>query len=443
MLKEYKLLIVLVMLVAGIICCLRSCQPAVPREEVAEEIHYTYRLNDSLRNSYSDHEAFLRMERSIRNWMARNNLRGASLSIMRDEQLIYSKGFGWADKEAERPTEAGDIFRIASASKLITAIGIMKLVDEGALSTDDLVFGPEGILNEYTEIKDKRATQITVRHLLNHTSGFSRRLGDPMFRSADVMRWTNKSSTLSANDLISWQLGMNLRDRPGGSTQYSNIGYLVLSQIIERRSGMSYEEYMQTRVLRPAGCYDMHIARNYYEERYPREVKYYGHDPGEVIASYDGSGEMRPREYGGNNITGLQGAGAWVCSSAELLRLVAAIDGKPRVPDILSPSSIKEMKELRRKGEFAYGWARSGGQTLTRTGTMSGTCAYVEYRPNGLSFALITNTSSYRGSAFTNRIGHTIRDAMSRVKEWPEGCDLFTTTPPQKPIEEQTEYKQQ
>lgn len=426
--KEYKLLIVLLMLTAGIFCCIRSVRPRTQVGE--EEIVYTYRLNDSIRNAHSDAKAYERMERYIRNWMARNNLRGASLSIMRDEQLIYSKGFGWADKELEIPVEAGDIFRIASASKLITAIGIMKLVDEGKLTTEDLVFGPEGILNEYTEFKDKRAQKITVRHLLNHTSGFSRRMGDPMFRSADLIRWTNKESTLTPYDLISWQLGLRLRDYPGGSAQYSNIGYLVLSEIIARRSGMSYEEYLQTHVLRPAGCYDMHIARNYYEERFPREVKYYGHDPGEVIPSYDGSGAMRPREYGGNNITGLQGAGAWVCSSAELMRLVASIDGHPRVPDILSAESIREMKELKRKGDFAYGWARSGGVTLTRTGTMSGTCAYIEYRPNGLSFVLISNTSSYRGSSFTNRIGHTVREAMSRVAEWPTDRDLFTSVPP-------------
>ena len=90
---------------------------------------------------------------------------------------------------------------------------------------------------------------------------------------------------------------------------------------------------------------------------------------------------------------------------------------------------VTEMKTIQRKGEFAYGWARTGGQTLTRTGTMSGTAAYVEYRPNGLSFVLITNTSSYRGASFTNRIGHTVREAMARVKAWPEEQDLFTSVP--------------
>lgn len=413
----------------GITLVVRSCQPQ-DGVLIADEPTSIYRLNDSLRNSLSDMKETERMERYIRNWMARNNLRGVSLAVMRDEKLIYAKGFGWADKEMEREAEAGDIYRIASASKLITAIGIMKLVDEGKLSTDQLVFGEKGILNEFTEFRDKQAAKITVEHLLNHTSGFSRRLGDPMFRSADVMRWTNKTSTLTADDLIRFQLSQRLRCAPGGSAQYSNIGYLVLSCIIERVSGMSYEQYLQTHVLRPAGCYDMHIARNYYEERYPGEVKYYGHDPGERIESYDGSGERRPREYGGNNITGLQGAGAWVCSAAELMRLVASIDGKPNVPDILTKRSIDQMRIPRQKGGFGYGWARAHGSVLTRTGTMSGTCSYIESRPNGLSFVLIANTSNYRGAKFTNRIGPTVRTALDRVKHWPEGRDLFTATHP-------------
>lgn len=431
--KRYKLFIVLAMLLVGLTLVVRSCRPREAAIAAEENPQIRYRLNDSVRNALSDDPATLRMERAIRSWMARNNIRGASLAVMRDERLLYCKGFGWADAEQQIAVEAGDLFRIASASKLITAIGIMKLCEEGRLSTDDLVFGPEGILGEelFPEMRDKRAAKITVRHLLNHTSGFSRRMGDPMFRSADVMQWTGRTERLTADEVIAFQLGLRLRCEPGESAQYSNVGYLVLSRVIEQVSGLPYEEYIQTHVLYPAGCYDMHLARNYYEERYPHEVKYYGHAPGERILSYDGSGALRPREYGGNDITGLQGAGAWVCSSAELLRLVASIDGGDRVPDVLSARSIAEMKQIRRKGDFGYGWARcqSGSGVLVRTGTMSGTCTYVEYRPDGLSFALITNTSHYRGASFTNSIGRTIRDALARVQEWPEDRDLFTAVP--------------
>ena len=191
---------------------------------ISEEQEQGYHLNDSLDNTLSDLPSMERMERYIERWMSRYGIKGASLAVMRDEQLIYCKGFGWADQEMERKADVGDIYRMASASKLITAVGIMKLVDEGRLTLDSKVFGPEGILSHFTEIKDKRAHNITVRHLLNHTSGFSRRMGDPMFRIADVMRWEELDTTPTADELITFQLGLRLRGAPGGSAQYSNVG---------------------------------------------------------------------------------------------------------------------------------------------------------------------------------------------------------------------------
>ena len=430
---RYKLLIVLLMLIAGLTLTIRSCQPAANRHILAEEEEIRYRLNDSIRNAFCDFKETERMERYLKNWMARYNIRGAQLAIMDNERLIYAKGFGWADQQDSVLLEAGDILRIASASKLITAIGVMKLCEEGKLTTESPVFGPQGILNDsiFLQYKDKRVPKITVHHLLNHTSGFSRRMGDPMFRSADLIRWTGSNRKLTEDEVIAFQLGLRLRDNPGGSAQYSNVGYLVLSRVIEEASGMTYEDYIRKHVLEPAGCYDMQIARNFHHEKHRRETTYYGHAPEDLIESYDGSGLMRPREYGGHNIEGLQGAGAWVCSAAELLRLVASIDGLPGVPDILSKESIQKMTTLNRKGDFPYGWARmqAKGGVLTRTGTMSGTSAYIKSRPGGVSYVLITNTSSYRGASFTNRIGQTIDNALTRVKEWPETVDLFNETP--------------
>ena len=426
--KRFLVLAIGVLLVGAAIFTHRIIT-AEPEPDIPEELQY--RLNDSLSNAMSDLPATEKMERYIANWMARYNIRGASLAIMKDEHLIYCKGFGWADEERNQPAEVGHIYRVASASKLITAVGIMKLCDEGLLRLDDKVFGAEGILKHFTEIKDKRAENITVRHLLNHTAGFSRRMGDPMFRIADIIKWEHLDTTPTADQLIAYQLRQRLRDRPGGSAHYSNMGYLVLSRVIEVASGKSYEQYLQEHVLWPAGCYDMHIARNYYEERYPMEVKYYGNDPNDRIESFDGSGEMRPRQYGGHNIRGLQGAGAWVSSAVEMLRLVASIDGKPEVPDILSPESVAEMRNITRKGDYALGWARyhESTQTLVRTGTMSGTCAYIEYKTSGISYAFLTNTSNYRGASFTNSLGRMIHTAISRVQEWPQDRDLFVEVP--------------
>lgn len=429
---RYKLFIVLAMFIVGLTLTIHSCQPRRHRAAHIEQEEPIYRLNDSICNAHSTHPETERMDRYIRNWMARYNIRGAQLALMEDEELIYAKGYGWADKEDSIALEAGDILRIASASKLITAIAIMKLCEEGKITTSQAVFGPEGILNDsiFRNYKDKRVPKITVRHFLNHTSGFSRRMGDPMFRSADLIRWTGSNRKLTEDEVIAFQLGLRLRDNPGGSAQYSNVGYLVLSRVIEKASGMTYEDYTRKHVLEPAGCYDMQLARNFKHEKHRREVTYYGHAPEDLIESYDGSGILRPREYGGHNIEGLQGAGAWVCSAAELLRLVASIDGKPGVPDILTQASIDEMTTLLRKGDFPYGWARMQGKSgLSRTGTMSGTSAYIKYRPNGISYVLITNTSNYRGATFTNRMGQVVENGLTRVKEWPKTVDLFTEVP--------------
>ncbi len=427
--KKYLSILLVAVLCGVIFTMFRRGGDAPLKPEIEDN---SYRLNDSLYNALSDLRSTEKMEQYIRNWMARNSIRGASLAVMKNEHLVYCKGFGWADEERNIPAEVGDIYRIASASKLITAVGIMKMCDEGLLTLNSKVFGPEGILNDpqFSDIKDKRAEQITVRQLLNHTAGFSRRLGDPMFRTTDIMRWEEMDHTPSADELIAFQLRQKLRDKPGGAPQYSNIGYLVLSRVIEKVSGVSYEEYIQRHVLWPAGCYDMHIARNYYDERFPHEVKYYGSDPNDEIESFDGSGKMKPRQYGGNNITGLQGAGAWVCSAVELLRLVASIDGKEGVPDILSPQSVSEMKRIARKGDYALGWARYNSKTgsLIRTGTMSGTCAYIENKGN-TAYVFLTNTSHYRGASFTNSIGRMVNTAMSKVSEWPADRDLFVSAP--------------
>lgn len=433
--KRQLALVIIVLLIGGVIYLDRILS-SDKVEIVAMEEDNSYRLNASLCNAISDLPTTESMEKYIKRWMARNNIRGASLAVMQDEHLIYCKGFGWADQEMEREAEVGDIYRIASASKLVTGVGIMKLCDQGKLRLDDKVFGEDGILKQFSDFKDKRVKDITVRQLLNHTAGFSRQRGDLMFRVTDVMEWEEMDTTPTADELIAFQLSLRLRCAPGGSAQYSNVGYLVLSRIIEQVSGMDYEEYLQTNVLWPAGCYDMHIAHNYYEQRYPGEVRYYGHDT-EGIESYDGSGMLRPREYGGNNIRGLQGAGAWVASSVELMRLVASIDGKPGVPDIISAESVAEMKNITRKGDYALGWARynEGSKSLVRTGTMSGTCAYIDHRDNGISYVFLTNTSHYRGASFTNSIGTMVRSAMTRVENWPTDRDMFVEVPAIEKIE--------
>ena len=91
------------------------------------------------------------------------------MAITRNDSLLYAKGYGWADEASGVEMQPSHIMRMASVSKLITAVGIMVLQDRDSLSIKDTVFGPSGILNDSlfnAVIKDKNHHKITIEHLL-------------------------------------------------------------------------------------------------------------------------------------------------------------------------------------------------------------------------------------------------------------------------------------
>ena len=356
-------------------------------------------LNVTLDNSASDLPELAGLDRKMNAYLRRWQIKGASLAITRNDSLVYAKGYGWADEEKKVEMGPGHILRMASVSKLITATGIMVLQDKGLLSIKDTVFGPSGILRDslFTSvIKDRNYDRITVEHLLRHQGGFYR---DPLFSSRDVMNQMRLDCPPCKEDFFRLVLSRRLRFAPGTWQKYSNFGYLLLSEIIEEVSGKPYEQFIREDVLAPAGCYDMHIAGNYYEDRRENEVRYYTHEgDGKFIEDYSGNGQMVERCYGGNNVPLLSGAGAWCGSPAEIARLVASIDGRPEVPDIISESSFKQMIEYFDKETFSLGWNDTTPEKgWSRTGTLSGTSALVKHFPDGECWILITNTSTYKG----------------------------------------------
>lgn len=357
------------------------------------------KLNEVLTNDSSEFEELKGLDKKVRAYMRKWELKGASLAITRNDSLLYAKGYGWADEEKGIEMEPSHIMRMASVSKLITAVGVMVLQDEGMLSIKDTVFGPRGILNDSlfnSVIKDKNHHKITVEHLLRHQGGFYR---DPLFSSRDVKHQLQLDNPPVKEDFYRLVLSRRLSFAPGTWQKYSNFGYLLLSEIIEKVSGIPYEEFIRTKVLAPAGCYDMHIGGNYYEDKLSNEVRYYTHNgDGKYIEDYSDNGQMVERCYGGNNIPLLSGAGAWCASPAEIARLVASIDGRPEVPDIISQEAFEQMIEYFDKDTFSLGWNDTTPEKgWSRTGTLSGTCALVRQFPDGECWIMITNTSTYRG----------------------------------------------
>ena len=375
-------------------------------------------LNDTLSNSRSDIPELTGMDRKVERYMSQWALKGASLAIMRNDSLLYAKGYGWADQEEDKRMEPSNILRMASVSKLITAVGIMVLQDRDSLSIKDTVFGPRGILNDSlfnSVIKDKNHHKITVEHLLRHQGGFYR---DPLFSSRDVKNQMGLDCPPTKEDFFKLVLSHRLRFMPGDWEKYSNFGYLLLSEIIEKVSGKPYEQFIREDVLFPAGCFDMHIGGSYYSDKRENEVRYYTHEgDGKFIEEYNDSGIMVERCYGGNNIPLLSGAGAWCGSPAEIARLVASIDGRPEVKDIISPEAVAQMTEYFDKETYSLGWNDTDpAKGWSRTGTLSGTTALVKYFPDGECWIMRTNTSTWRGPSqarYTDALFKQCREAYS------------------------------
>ncbi len=382
--------------------------------------------NQVIRNEDSELDMTRKFDRLIEKFIQKWELKGASFALMKDDRLIYSKGYGWADAELNIPMDVMHVFRIASVSKLITAVGIMKLQEEGKLNLADPVFGKEGILNDsiFMDIKDRRTTKITVENLLRHQGGYTITYGDPMFCPITVAQKMNVPPPADLNTMIRFVLSRRLSYTPGESTAYSNIGYGILSKVIEKVSGKDYETYIRKHILLPAGCFDMHLGKNLYEDKFPNEVKYYEVSNAEPIPACDGSGELVPRSNGGNNIEELYGAGGWVASPSELLRFLATIDNNPTIPDILTPSSIEYMTQ-NVPNTLPIGWIGTNNKgEWMRTGTLAGTSALMKRQSDGYSWVFLTNTSSWKGSHFPSYIDRAVNKAMATVSEWPKR-DLF------------------
>ncbi len=377
-------------------------------------------------NFYSEKEEFKNIEKQVSRFMKREHMVGASVAVAKDGKLVYAKGFGYADRENEILVEPYHLFRIASVSKLVTAVGIFKLIEEGKLSLDRHVFGPDGILNDsvYLHYRDKKVENITVLNLLNHSGGWTTRWGDPMFMPTVVARKLHKPLPVNQQDIIQFVLSKRLHFKPGTMSYYSNFGFMVLGEVISKVSGMPYEKYIQTHVLYPQGIFDMKIGGSYLKDRNEYEVKYYEPEVTYYVEDYSGSGEMVLRSYGGNDMKTLGAAGGWVASSTDLLKLLLAIDEMPSVKDALSRESIEQMVTPVSPGMSPLGWRRVNKYGWFRTGTLAGTSALMVRKSDGLEYVVLFNTGNWKGPKLATDIFRMMERGTRGVKEWPD-YDLF------------------
>lgn len=179
------------------------------------------------------------IDRYVESQLKQRNVPGISIAVARNGKLEKARGYGLADVELNVPATARTVYQWASVSKQFTAEAIMLLAHEGKLRLED------AIARHYTNAP-AAWSNVTVRHLLNHTSGIKSYTSVP-----DFFRTLRKD--YQAEELIGLVRDLPLDFEPGERWAYNNTGYYLLGLIIENVSGNSYADFLATRIFKPLG----------------------------------------------------------------------------------------------------------------------------------------------------------------------------------------------
>lgn len=188
-----------------------------------------------------------KLEDYIAKTMARVRIPGLSIALVKDGEVIYARGFGARNLENDIPTTPDTLYGIGSCTKSFTALAIMQLVEQGKLDVQDPV-------NKYLSLKlGYEEHPITIHHLMSHSSGV------PSLGMAGILisKMTGRPQHwIPMSDMEDFLLHINgaseeVVTRPGERYFYFNSGFTLLGKIVERVSGMKYEDYIKEKILKP------------------------------------------------------------------------------------------------------------------------------------------------------------------------------------------------
>ena len=337
----------------------------------------------------------------VRRW----SIPGAGIAVAKGGQMVHWQGFGYADRDRGVPVERPTLFRIASVSKPITAVAVLRLVEAGKLSLETTL--ADVLPDLLRDLFDANIPKVTVRQLLQHSAGWDDGDHDETALRDDVRRLARTADpqgVMSPLDVVVRRFQRPLDFVPGTDHAYSNFGYLVLGRIVEKVSGKPYsgfiEETLSSRI--DADC-SVRIGSPWLSELAPNESRYYDYEGAETIEAALRPGHATAWPDGGIATTTLDSALGCVTSAPCLARFVdatfAALDGRT---GLLNGKTVEEM--LARPDPplwagsdtyYGLGWRvreSAGGKYIWHSGSMPGTTALVVRVPDGTSVAVLMNS---------------------------------------------------
>ncbi|MBG9768391.1 serine hydrolase domain-containing protein [Bacillus vallismortis] len=191
-----------------------------------------------------------RIDALIEKQMKESGIPGIAVTVVKGNDVVYEKGFGYAGERHSRPVTASTLFEMGSTSKAFTALGVLKLVHSGAISLNDPV---SRYISGFYAVYNGKKTDITIQQLLHHTSGI------PFLSIADI-KVDSKEDALEKT--AKGLKGVELSHKPGSTFEYATINYDVLGYIIEQASGQPYEQYMAEHVFKQVDMSNTYAGRH-------------------------------------------------------------------------------------------------------------------------------------------------------------------------------------
>jgi len=311
-----------------------------------------------------------------------------SLGIVSGEELIYARSFGVMDRESGEPATPETLYQIASVTKTFTATLLAILRDEGVLGLDDPVARhlPEGLPVPGAD----GAPEITLRHLLTHSSGLP-------LQPVNYALGDRYHNDYSAEMLHEGLAGTGLLFPPDSSWSYSNLGYILLADVLARATGNSFEELLEDRLLEPLGMHDTTIDLD--ADELDRLATHYWSD-----APYEASPYWRPGPIAGH--------GGLTSSVRDIARYLSfqfrenLVDAGP-----LSGATLREIHRPQRQRFDPRRWvghawfvlySPDAGEILSHSGFTGGHSSYVAFSPGlGIGVVVLANF----GREPTDRVG--------------------------------------
>jgi CubicO group peptidase (beta-lactamase class C family) len=372
----------------------------------------------------------------MQSYMKKNGITSGALAVTYKGHLIMAHGYTF-DSDQSYTIQPDSLFRLASVSKSITAVAVLKMIQDKQLSLDTHIADILTFTPPDGESIDPRLNDVTVADLLYHQGGWDiEQLGfDPMAIDSFISETFGIPLPISKADIITYMSGMPLNYDPGTKFAYSNYGYMLLGQIIETVSKQPYETYVKQNVLEPLGMIHTQLGRTLPENRLPGEVKYHSDFTGTTV--FDASGKDVPWPDGGWNLENMAAHGGWTSTVVDMARFEASFDNPENNP-VLTKDSIKLMFKAPpgTTGDqyYAIGWeVRVEGSAMNtwHTGSLDGTFTEMVRRANGVDYMVAFNERDSESDPTGDKHGEIdglLYDAVDAIQSWPDH-DLFQQLP--------------